>query len=148
MVGFAWDFYRTHSALKDRVKEGSSIEGVEIIPPQSTKRKGAEPIIRQCANFNEEAAWVAAAIRKLHDEKKVPYAEIAILYRVRNNYSYSYVDRLRKELDRLEIPHDWIAENPAPKRAYDRGADKVKLSTIDSSNRDDSGDGLVVFELL
>jgi len=133
IVNFAWDFYRTHSALKDRVKEGSSVDGVEIIPPQSTKRKGPEPIIKQCANFNEEAAWVARAIRKLHDEKKVPYAEIAILYRVRNNYSYSYVDRLRKELNRLEIPHDWIAENTAAKRAYDRGAEKVKLSTIDSS---------------
>ncbi|MDO3408377.1 3'-5' exonuclease [Saccharibacillus sp. CPCC 101409] len=133
IVNFAWDFYRTHSSLKDRVKEGSSVEGVEIIPPQSTKRKGPEPIVKQCGNFNEEAAWVAAAIRKLHEEKKVPYAEIAILYRVRSTFSYSYVDRLRKELDRLEIPHDWIAENVTSKRAYDRGADKVKLSTIDSS---------------
>ncbi|OWR33164.1 nuclease [Saccharibacillus sp. O23] len=133
IVNFAWDFYRTHSALKDRVKEGTSIEGVEIIPPQSTKRKGPEPIIKQCGSFNEEAAWVAAAIRKLHAEKKVPYSDIAILYRVRNNYSYSYVDRLRKELERLEIPHDWIAENTASKRAYDRNAETVKLSTIDSS---------------
>ncbi|WP_037283892.1 DEAD/DEAH box helicase [Saccharibacillus sacchari] len=133
IVNFAWDFYRTHSALKDRVKEGSSVDGVEIIPPQSTKRKGPEPIIKQCANFNEEAAWVARAIRKLHEEKKVPYSEIAILYRVRNRYSYSYVDRLRKELDRLEIPHDWIAEDVHSKRAYDRTADTVKLSTIDSS---------------
>lgn len=133
IVGFAWDFYRTHSALKDRVKEGSSIEGVEIIPPQSTKRKGPEPIIKQCANFNEEASWVARAIRKLHDDKKVPYADIAILYRVRSQYSYSYVDRLRQELTRLDIPHDWIAENTASKRSYDRAADTVKLSTIDSS---------------
>ncbi len=133
IVNFAWDFYRTHSALKDRVKEGTSVDGVEIIPPQSTKRKGPEPIIKQCGNFDEEAAWVAAAIRKLHAEKKVPYSDIAILYRVRNNYSYSYVDRLRKELERLEIPHDWIAENTASKRAYDRNAETVKLSTIDSS---------------
>jgi len=126
IVNFAWDFYRTHSALKDRVKEGSSVDGVEIIPPQSTKRKGPEPIIKQCANFGEEAAWVARAICKLHEEKKVSYSEIAILYRVRNRYSYSYVDR-------LEIPHDWIAENTTSKRAYDRTADTVKLSTIDSS---------------
>lgn len=107
IVGFSWDFYRTHLSFKDRVKEDSSIEDVESI-------------IKQCANFNEEASWVARAIRKLHDDKKVPYAEIAILYHVRSPYSYSYVDRLSKELDRLEVP-------------YDCAADTVKLSTLESS---------------
>ncbi|WP_270169973.1 3'-5' exonuclease [Paenibacillus sp. SYP-B4298] len=133
IVDFAWDFYRQHSALRDRVKEGSSVEGMEIIPPQSTKRKGPEPIIRRLTGFDEEAAWVVDCIRTLHEERHVSYTDIAILYRVKNRYSYSYVDKLQAELDKRGIPHNWFAASSAAKRAYDRSQQAVKLSTIDSS---------------
>ena len=46
IVKFAWDFYRKHSMLKDKVVN-REIEG-EIIAPQSTKRKGPEPGIVRC----------------------------------------------------------------------------------------------------
>lgn len=96
IVGFAWDFYRTHSSLCEKVKEGTSVEGVEIIPPQSTKCKGLEPQIKHCASFAEEVSWVIANIQQLHTEKNIPYAEIAILYRIKNQYSYYYIDTLKK----------------------------------------------------
>ncbi|ANY68533.1 nuclease [Paenibacillus sp. BIHB 4019] len=133
IVNFAWEFYRSHSSMKDRVKEGTSVEGVEIIPPQSTKRKGSDPIIKSCNHFNEEAAWVVEHIIKLHEEKKLSYSDIAILYRVKNRFSYSYVDQLKKELDKSSIPYNWFAESSTTKRSYNRDQEAVNLSTLDSS---------------
>ncbi|MBJ6359732.1 3'-5' exonuclease [Paenibacillus sp. GCM10012307] len=133
IVNFAWDFYRTYSSLRDRVKEGTTVEGVEIIPPQSTKRKGPDPVIQACKSFDEEAAWVAENILKLHREHKVAFSDIAILYRVKNRYSYSYIDQLKKELNKHGIPFNWFAESNATKRSYDRDQATVKISTVDSS---------------
>lgn len=133
IVNFAWDFYRTHSSLGEKVKEGTSIEGVEIIPPQSTKRKGIEPQIKHCASFAEEVQWVAEQMKILHEQKKVPYAEMAVLYRVQKRYSYSYIDVLQKELSKHGIPYNWFTENTAAKRQFERHQEAVKLSTLDSS---------------
>lgn len=132
IVDFAWDFYRKHSVLRHKVKEGS-IDGMEIIPPQSTKRKGVRPQIKRCGSFQEEAAWVAACIGKLHRERRIPYSQMAVLYRIKQSYYCSYVDMLRRALEKKDVPCYWLTENVHSKRSYDRDEERVTLSTLDSA---------------
>lgn len=129
---FAWDFYRSNSNLKDKVKEGS-IEGVEIIPPQLTKRKGPEPIIKRFKSFHEEIKFIIEQINELVTQKKLSFSDIVILYRVKKNYSTSYVDIILKQLSTTKIPFYWITESSSSKREYDNTDNSVKISTIDSA---------------
>ncbi|MFC5988147.1 3'-5' exonuclease [Marinicrinis lubricantis] len=129
---FAWNFYRSNSELKDKVKEGS-VEGVEIIPPQATKRKGPEPIIKRCNSFKEEMEFISQHIKELVTEKKLSYSDVAILYRVKKNYHTSYIDIIMKQLAIAKIPFYWITENTTSKREYDKTENSVKVSTIDSA---------------
>ncbi|RAP74362.1 3'-5' exonuclease [Paenibacillus montanisoli] len=132
IVQFAWDFYQEHSSLKNKIQEGS-IDGVEIIPPQSTKRKGPDPIIRKFRNFQEEMNFVSESITFLRHEKNMPLQDIAILYRVKNNYRTSYIDAIKESLKNHELPFTWITENAETKRNFIRNEDTIKISTIDSA---------------
>lgn len=131
IVSFAWDFYRTHSTLKNKVVT-KDFEG-EIIAPQSTKRKGYEPGIVRRKDFFEEADYVARQIRLLHEQRSVPLSGMLILYRVRKWGAYDYVDALQKALKKEGLPYYWLTETPESKRNYDRNAEAVTISTIDSS---------------
>ena len=131
IVKFAWDFYQHFSVLKNKVVS-KEMEG-EIIAPQSTRRKGEEPAIIRRNNFFEEAQIVALQIRKLHIEKRIPYHEILILYRVRKSKGQDYVAILQQKLREINIPYYWIAESADSKRAFERNEESVKISTIDSS---------------
>ncbi|PYI50282.1 3'-5' exonuclease [Paenibacillus flagellatus] len=132
IVQFAWDFYQEHSQLKKTVQEGS-IEGVEIIPPQSTKRKGPEPIIKSFRNIGEEMNFVSKSITFLQQEKRIPLQDIAILYRVKNSHQISYIDEIKRSLESHELPYTWITENAESKRNFVRDEPTVKISTIDSA---------------
>ncbi|WP_214699454.1 DEAD/DEAH box helicase [Exiguobacterium sp. s57] len=131
IVSFAWSFYQYNSSLKDKVVT-KELDG-EIIAPQSTLRRGPEPAIIKCEHFFKEADLVARQIKKLHDEKKVPYSEMLILYRVQKFSSMHYVDALQRALDYYEIKHFWITENSESKRTFSKDDKCVKISTIDSS---------------
>lgn len=132
IVEFAWDFYQEHSQLKSKVKD-ATIDGVEIIPPQATKRKGPDPVIRRCNHLQEELAWVCASIKELHEEKHVAYQDMAILYRVKNNYRESYIDDIRAALHQHGLPFRWVTENAETKRSFNRQEETIKISTIDSA---------------
>lgn len=132
IVQFAWDFYQEHSLLKNKVQE-ASVEGVEIIPPQSTKRKGPEPIIRSFRNIQEEMNFVSKSVTFLHREKNVPLQDIAILYRVKNSYRTSYIDEIKNSLAQHELTYTWITENAESKRNFIRDEHTIKISTIDSA---------------
>jgi len=132
IVQFAWDFYREYSQLKNRVQE-RSIEGVEIIPPQSTKRKGPEPFIKGFQSIEEEMNFVAKSIQFLNKEKHIPLQDIAILYRVKNNYKTSYIDEIRDGLKQHDLAFTWITENGVSKRNFIRDENTIKISTIDSA---------------
>lgn len=56
-----------------------------------------------------------------------------ILYRVKKNYSTSYVDIILKQLSTTKIPFYWITESSSSKREYDSTDNSVKISTIDSA---------------
>lgn len=132
IVQFAWDFYQSHSQLKNKVQEGV-VDGVEIIPPQSTKRKGPEPIIKKMNDFRGEVDFVAKSMNFLHKEKNIPFHEMAILYRVKNNHRLSYIDEIKESLERHRLPFSWVTANADSKRNFVRNDETVKISTIDSA---------------
>ncbi|NMH68046.1 AAA family ATPase [Bacillus sp. RO3] len=131
VVKFAWDFYKTHSSLKNKVVT-REFEG-EIIAPQSTRRKGIEPAIIKTDHFHQEARIVARQIKKLNEEKHVPFSEMLILYRVKKSFSTSYIDTLKRELQKEDIEYFWLTENSESKRSFEKDDNRVKISTIDSS---------------
>ncbi|WP_273127604.1 3'-5' exonuclease [Bacillus weihaiensis] len=131
ILTFAWDFYRKHSMFKNKVVKGD-LEG-EIISPQSTKRKGPEPGIIKAKNFFEETQMIARQIKKLHDEKKVSYDEMLILYRVKKTYQTPIIDVIKKALSEADLPFYWITESDVSKRSYEKEDGKIKISTIESS---------------
>ncbi|USG66626.1 NERD domain-containing protein [Brevibacillus ruminantium] len=132
IVQFAWNFFQSHSPLQNKVQSGT-IEGVEIIPPQSTKRRGPEPIIQRFRNIQEEMNFVSKSINFLNREKKIPYSDMAILYRVKNSHRISYIDEIKSSLAKHELPYTWVTENEKSKRSFLREDNKVKISTIDSA---------------
>lgn len=132
IVKFAWDFYQKHSHLKSKVVQGE-IEGVEIIPPQSTKRSGLEPAILKTANFWDEMKIVTEQIKKLHEKEGVPFSEMLILYRVKNTYKLSIIDIIKRSLEKEQLPFYWLTEDEKSKRNYQKDDNTVKISTIDSS---------------
>ena len=131
IVKFSWDFYQSHSVLKNKVVS-RELEG-EIIAPQSTRRKGIEPAIVKVDNFFKEAKIVAKQIKKLHEHKKVPLSEILILYRVKRTYQMNYIDVLKRTLNEESIDYYWMTESSEAKRNFKKDDGKVKISTIDSS---------------
>lgn len=131
IVKFAWDFYQTHSVLKNKVITREH-EG-EIIAPQSTRRKGVEPAIVKVDRFVKEAKIVAKQINKLHEQKKVPFSEMLILYRVKRMYQMNYIDVLTRALKEEGLDYYWITESNDSKRNFNKDDGKVKISTIDSS---------------
>ncbi|MGD6957249.1 3'-5' exonuclease [Rossellomorea aquimaris] len=131
VVKFAWDFYKTHSSLKNKVVT-REFEG-EIIAPQSTRRKGIEPAIIKTEHFHQEARIVARQIKKLNEEKHVPFSEMLILYRIKKSFNTSYIDILKRELQKEQIDYFWLTENSESKRSFEKDDNRVKISTIDSS---------------
>ncbi|WP_281884910.1 nuclease-related domain-containing DEAD/DEAH box helicase [Paenibacillus sp. YYML68] len=132
IVTFAWDFYRAHSQLQHKVQQGT-VDGVDIIPPQATKRKGPEPIIRSFRSLEEEMNFVSKSILFLHREKGIPLQDIAILYRVKNSHRYSYIDDIRRSLRQHDLSYTWITENADAKRSFLREEPTIKITTIDSA---------------
>ncbi|MEW9053025.1 MAG: 3'-5' exonuclease [Neobacillus sp.] len=131
IVKFAWDFYREHSMFRNKVVN-RDLEG-EIIAPQSTKRRGPEPGIVKAASFSEEMKIVARSIKKLHIEKKVPFEDILILYRVKRTHQLPIIDLIKRSLQEAGLPFYWMTENEVSKRSYQKDDRTIKISTIDSS---------------
>src|SRR5699024_12877093 len=59
--------------------------------------------------------------------------ECLILYRVRSLKNKKYVEDLKRDLKKEEIPYDWVTENKESKREFCKDEETVKISTIDSS---------------
>lgn len=131
VVKFARDFYQIHSSLKNKVVS-REYEG-EFIAPQSTRRKGAEPAIVKADSFFKEAKIVAKQIQKLHEQYKIPFSEILILYRVKKTYNMNYIDVLKRALEEEGLKYYWLTENSESKRNFEKEQDTVKISTIESS---------------
>ncbi|GAE34074.1 3'-5' exonuclease [Halalkalibacter akibai] len=132
IVSFAWEFFQKHSALQNKVVQGET-EGVEIISPKSTKRKGPNAAILKVDQFAKEMRIISKQIQQLHERKNVPYSEILILYRVKRTHKEDIIGTIQRALDKESIPFNWITENEASKRNFNSEKETVKISTIDSS---------------
>ncbi|MCD7034144.1 NERD domain-containing protein [Metabacillus sp. GX 13764] len=132
IVTFAWEFYKKHSVLKNKVAEGST-DGEEIISPQGTRRRGPEPMILKSGSLQEEMATVSKLMKRLHTDKGVPYSEMLVLYRVKRSFKQNIIETIQKELSKAEVPHYWLTENADSKRGYNRDSESIVISTIDSS---------------
>ncbi|TBL76544.1 DEAD/DEAH box helicase [Paenibacillus thalictri] len=131
IVRFAWDFYQRHSVLKHSVVQGST-KGVEIIPPQSTRRSGPEPMIKRFGSLHEEIAYIAAQIRFLRDERGIPYSDMLILYRVKDRYDVSYVDVIRRGLKAAGLPFGWLSAEDGETQLTEPTEDGIRISTINN----------------
>ncbi len=76
---------------------------------------------------------VARQMKKLHEERKIPFDEMLILYRVKKNHKYPFVDIIKRLLRESDLPFFWITENDVSKRSFKKDDGKIKISTIDSS---------------
>jgi hypothetical protein len=132
IVRFAWDFFQAFSPTGDAVRHGS-IAGTELIPPQAAKRRGPEPSVRRFAHLREEMGFVAETIQALHVKLNIPYAEIAILYRVKNSHSQPYIDDIRDGLKRSSLPYAWLSEDAEGERESDGAEDAVSILSIDGA---------------
>ncbi|GIP65105.1 DNA helicase [Virgibacillus pantothenticus] len=131
IINFAWDFYQAHAVSKKVIT--GTVEGQEIIPPLSTRRKGPDPVLARAASLHEEAQMVARAMKKLHQEKKVPYEEMLVLYRVRRTYKINVINILKSTFKQHQIPYKWVTENQETKRNYKKDDGSAKIFTLDSS---------------
>lgn len=131
IVSFAWEFYRNNSQFKNKVVN-REFEG-EIIAPQSTRRKGPEPVIIKADNFVKEMVIVSKLIKKLNHQRKIPFSEMLILYRVKKTNKINIIHVIQRILKQEGIPYFWLTEDEKSKRSYDKDEESVKISTIDSS---------------
>jgi len=131
IIHFAWDFFQTFSETSKVV--AGDLEGQEIIPPQSTRRKGPKPAIIQANDWREEVRKVASTMKKLHEQNSVPYEEMLVLYRVKRTYKIDVIGTLQQIFKDMDIPFTWITENQESKRVYKKEDGTAKISTIDSS---------------
>ncbi len=133
ILDLAWDFYRSLSDLQEKVVEGS-MEGVEIISPQASRRQGHVPILRRFAVYEEEVHFVAKAIEKLHQQYKVPFSQMVILYRVKGTSQFpSYVEPIQSVFKKRGIPYYWVTESPQTKRNFRMQEESIKICTLDSA---------------
>jgi len=132
IVQFAWDFFQANSPFRHKVQQGF-LEGVDIIPPQAAKRRGPEPVIKRFARLKEEMAYVSESIARLHHEQRIPYGDMAVLYRVKNSHNQPYIDDIRDSLNIHSLPYTWITEDTEASRDFVHDEDTIKISTIDGA---------------
>ena len=95
--------------------------------------KGSSLLSSRKIISHQEARFVARQIKKLNEEKHVPFSEMLILYRIKKSFSTSYIDILKRELQKEQIDYFWLTENSESKRSFEKDDNRVKISTIDSS---------------
>ncbi|MGG5180184.1 3'-5' exonuclease [Bacillus sp. MM09(2025)] len=131
IVDFGWKFYDSHRALDLKLKQEQT-ETIEIIPPKKTKRKGPEVELLRCNTFKEEIEEITKQIVDQHNEKNIPYSEMAILYRIKG-YNNHYISAIQSEFQTKNIPYNWITENGATKHKFNPEEETVKICSLDSS---------------
>ncbi|MBT2285000.1 AAA family ATPase [Paenibacillus polymyxa] len=132
IVQFAWDFYREQSKLQHKVIS-TAADGIEIIPPQFTKRKGSEPKIYQSLSTKDEMAFVAKSIDSLRREKSLSLKDIAILYRVQEFNGVNIIGEMEHVLVDNNLTYNWVTRDDQSKKNFDREEDSIKILTIDSA---------------
>jgi hypothetical protein len=123
VLEFAWNFYKTF-----RKEEHAE----DLISPESTKRKGKDPIVRKFSTFKDETYWIAEEIKFLV-ESGVTHEEILVLYRVQKYNGMSYLEILSNHFKDKGIPFTWSSKDRKAKSSFRIDSGGVKLMTIDSA---------------
>ncbi len=94
--------YRSTRAILDAcysvIRASTGAVTTELVANAS--EDGVPVDVREIANPREEARWIARAIRRLHEEERVPYSECAVL--TRTNFTARDLSRV---FDEMRLPH-------------------------------------------
>jgi superfamily I DNA/RNA helicase len=122
IIRFAYRFARRYLSAGQ-----TDAEHVPLVVPESAGRHGPMPVIKLFPDHGLEVGYIARILRRLHDERGIPWADMCVTYRSR-----WMGERLKQALDEQAIPNHWLG-NAAAKRAFRPSQDRVKLMTMHSS---------------
>ncbi len=122
ILSFAYRFIQDYLGSKDD-RDAS----VPIVEPRCAGRHGPPPALRLFDSFAREARYVARTLKRLHDERGIAWADMAVVYR------YLWMGQeLQEVFTRAGIPCQRLADAQSKKR-FRPAHDSVKLMTMHSS---------------
>jgi len=121
IMRFAWDLTKNNLQAN---REGSDIPQVA---PQSSGASGAAPAVRQFASMEEEINWLVRCLRTWHNERGMPWQDMAILYS-----GGMAGEKMAAALQQADIPCVWLKDSKARKN-YRAGTAQIPVMTIHSS---------------
>lgn len=122
ILKFAFDFIDDFLSPTD-----GDQDGVPIIQPDTTGRRGSLPVMKSFESFDGEARYIASTFRKLHEQRDLPWSDMCVLY-CHNWMGKSVTDALRE----FGIPFAWLRDSQS-KRQFSSGEESVKVITMHSS---------------
>lgn len=122
IMHFAYRFARRYLSAGE-----TDEDHVPLVAPESAGRHGPMPVVKCFADHGREVGYIARMLRRLHDERAIPWADMCVTYRSR-----WMGERLKQALVEQGVPNHWLA-NAAAKRAFRPSQDTVKLMTMHSS---------------
>ena len=121
ILDFAYSFARhylnPHSADEDHIP---------LIEPEAAGNNGPAPEVRKFSSFDEEIDYTAKCLKQWHN-KGIDWGDIAVLSVARWQGT-----EIARRLKLANIPY-LLTDSRKHKKAYDRTADMVTISTIHSS---------------
>jgi superfamily I DNA/RNA helicase len=78
--------------------------------------------------WDAQAAFIAQEIRRIVDERRAAYRDIAVLYTQR----MGTIKRILPALDERKIPYFWVNQDREAKAAIDLADNSVKVLTVHS----------------
>lgn len=122
IINFAYKFAR-HYLSPDEKDE----DHVPLVEPQNAGRHGPQPVIKILKNYDEESAYIAYMLKKIHDEQNVAWSDMCVVYR--NNWMG---EKLANSIENNGIPYYWL-KNAKAKKSFKPSEDSVKIMTMHSS---------------
>jgi hypothetical protein len=122
VVRFAYDFIANYVAPSD-----GSDDKVPVVAPDAAGRHGAPPAVRTFLSFEEEAQYTAALLRKLHDSREIPWADMCVLY------CHRWMGKaLAEAMSKANVSFSWLSDSVS-KQQFNAAEETVKLLTMHSS---------------
>ncbi|MCG8053665.1 MAG: ATP-binding domain-containing protein, partial [Candidatus Thiodiazotropha endolucinida] len=100
---------------------------VPLIAPEGAGRHGPKPVLKTFDSFDQEAAYIAHLLGRLHKEQGIAWSDMSVVYR-----SNWMGEKLKTALERAEVPVHYLGTAKAKKQLR-LAADSIKLMTMHSS---------------
>jgi len=121
ILSFAHDFARDVLEPKE-----SDDDGIPLIAPKTAGRHGPSPELLLLPSLGSEVAFIAEKLGRLHEKGRIPWRDMAVLYR-----SKRVGELVASGLSRVGIPAAKIEKGARGHGFLD--SDSVKLTTFHSS---------------